>query len=139
MDGSAPGPAYLAVLGCEISFCRDGKSAIVWRPSADLTNTAGVVQGGFVSAVLDLTSAVAAATAHDQTADSASVRVAVEFFRPARAGHEYRVEGVVVNKSKRWITCDATVIDADGKMLARVQHLIALIQKVHAVESDMKG
>ena len=101
-----------------------------WTPPPTLLNNAGFVQGGFIAAALDLASAVAAATIQDDAESSASVRLTIEYFRPVLAnGGVLRVFGIVVQRSRKWVTVDASL--SSGKLLARAQHLISVAPAPH--------
>jgi uncharacterized protein (TIGR00369 family) len=125
--GEGSPPPYLGLLGLALSNASDGEAVVLWTPPQTLLNNAGFVQGGFIAAALDLATAVAAATIHDDVSSSASVRLTIEYFRPVRAdGGILRVFGKVVQRSRNWTTVDASISNLNGKMLARGQHLISV-------------
>lgn len=127
--GRGDPPAYLSLLGCHLESVGKGECIVNWRPPANLRNTAGAVQGGFVAAALDLSSAIAASTC-DVGTGTASVSLATEYFRPifADGSRTYSLRGKVVNKSRRWITSDAEAFNSDNKLCARARHLIAIVE-----------
>lgn len=129
--GRGDPPPYLSILGCRVESVGEGECVVNWTPPENLRNTGGAVQGGFVAAALDLASAIAASTC-DVGTGTASVRLDTEYFRPilADGSRVYSLRSKVANRSRRWITSDAEVFNADNKLCARARHLIALVGSV---------
>jgi uncharacterized protein (TIGR00369 family) len=127
--GRGEPPPYLSMLGCRLQTLGQGECVVHWTPPLTILNTGGVVQGGFIAAVLDLTSAIASATC-DIGVATATVRLDIEYFRPIQAdgSRSYVSNGNVVNKSRRWITSDASIVAPDSKLCARGRHLIAIVE-----------
>jgi uncharacterized protein (TIGR00369 family) len=93
----------------------DGTAEARWTPGMEWSGYPGVVHGGLVSTVLDeaMSKALAATGIRTFTAE-----IRVRFRRPVTAGGEYAIRGWVVDRVKRLITAEATLMDAAGEEFA---------------------
>ena len=96
----------------------------VWRMPADIrfANPVGVIQGGFLAAMVD--SAMGSATiTHARAAGrrvfSASIDMRISFLAPARVGSLLECSAVVVQGGARVAFAEAEVTDDTGVPIAR--------------------
>jgi len=99
--------------GLHIHFVRerDGAFTAEWRPTENWEGFEGIVHGGIISAVLDeaMSKAVAAMNYEALTGE-----LRVRFRRHVAAGENLRIRGWVVEKVKRLVKAEATLIATDG-------------------------
>lgn len=93
-----------------------------WRMFADerFANPAGVVQGGFVTALADAAMGAATITyLQGEKTYSASVELKMSFVRPAVVGSTLTATGEVVAGGKRVLFCECVINDDNGRVVAR--------------------
>ena len=81
-------------------------------------NPSGVVQGGFVAAMLDDTQGPALFGSSDGELYAPTIDFHVTFVRPARAG-EFVGVGRVINIGRTIVLTEAELFDADGELVAK--------------------
>ncbi|HLK46463.1 MAG TPA: PaaI family thioesterase [Acidimicrobiales bacterium] len=94
----------------------------VWEMPADerFENPAGLIQGGFLAAMADSSMGAAAVTfAQGRRVSVANAELKVSFLAPVRSGTTLRCEAVVVAGGSRTAFVEASVTDADGRLVAR--------------------
>jgi len=98
----------------------DGRS--VWKMFADerFENPAGIMQGGFLTAFVDSAmGAAAVTTVRGRKVFVANVELKISFMAPVLTDSDIICTAEVVSGGSRVAFVEATVVDADGKMLAR--------------------
>lgn len=127
VTGEAEPPTYVRLLGVELRSIGNGECVLQWTPSPSLLNSANIVQGGFIAAVLDLASGLATIEPQADNSATVSLKLDIEFFRAIKAdGHlTYNVTGNLVHRSRRWVTSDAVICNQE-KVFARTRHLMTL-------------
>jgi uncharacterized protein (TIGR00369 family) len=94
----------------------------VWRMAADerFANPAGILQGGFISALADAAMGAATIThLRDQRAFSSNVEMKTSFIRPASVGSVLTGTGWVVSAGQRVVFCEAEIVDDSDRLIAR--------------------
>jgi uncharacterized protein (TIGR00369 family) len=94
----------------------------VWQMDADerFENPAGLIQGGFLAALVDSSMGAAAVTfAEGRKVSVANAEMKVSFFAPVRRGATLRCEAVVVSGGSRTAFVEASVSDETGRLVAR--------------------
>ena len=94
----------------------------VWELLADerFENPAGLMQGGFLGAACDSAMGAAAVTfAEGRRVSIANAEMKVSFLAPVRSGTALRCEAVVVSGGARTAFVEASVTDAEGRLVAR--------------------
>jgi uncharacterized protein (TIGR00369 family) len=124
LDGTGPPPGYNDMLGVTLLHAGDGRCGMRWTPPEGLANYSGTVQGGFIATFLDMCSFAAGMTVVGAGEALVSVKLDVEFARPVLPGARYRGDGEVIVRSRRRVTADARVLDAEDRLLARAVHLL---------------
>jgi len=93
-----------------------------WSMEADerFANPAGVLQGGFVTALADAAMGAATIT-HVGSAPvySANVELKMSFIRPARVGSVLNGTGWVVSGGRRVVFCECEIRDERDALVAR--------------------
>ena len=95
--------------------------ATVWEMRADerFANPAGIVQGGFLAAMLDSSMGASAVTAlRGRKANVANAEMKVSFFRPARVGTMLRCETSTTHAGSTVLFLEGRVCDPDGQVVA---------------------
>ncbi|HEY8765842.1 MAG TPA: PaaI family thioesterase [Dehalococcoidia bacterium] len=77
----------------------------------------GVVQGGFLAAMLDDAMGPAAFTLLDEGSFAPTLEMKVSFVRPARAGPVI-AEGHVLHQSRRFVHVEGRLTTEDGQLIA---------------------
>jgi uncharacterized protein (TIGR00369 family) len=94
----------------------------VWEMAADerFENPAGIMQGGFLSALADSAMGAAAVTfAVGRRVSIANAEIKVSFLAPVRTGELLRCEAIVVAGGSRTAFVEASVTADDGRLVAR--------------------
>lgn len=94
----------------------------VWHmtPGEQFANPAGVVQGGFVSALADTAMASATITnLQGRKAFAANTELKISFLRPAVVGRPLTCTARVIGGGKRVTFVEAEVVDDDGSLVAK--------------------
>lgn len=93
----------------------------VWEMRADerFANPAGVIQGGFISALLDSSMGASAVTSlKGRRARVANAEIKVSFLRAAKVGSVLRCEATVIEAGNTVIFVEARVSDDDERLIA---------------------
>lgn len=94
----------------------------VWEMHADerFANPAGIVQGGFIGAMLDSAMGASAVTAlAGRRANVANAEMKVSFLRPVTVGQTLRCEASVTHVGKTVMFLEGRVLDAHQQEVAR--------------------
>lgn len=94
----------------------------VWQMDADerFENPAGLIQGGFLSALADSAMGAAAVTfAVDRKVSVANAEMKASFLAPVRRGATLRCEAIVVAGGSRAAFVEATITDETGRLVVR--------------------
>lgn len=92
---------------------------VVWeaRPDDRHLSSRNAVHGGYLAALLDSVLGSAIASEVGAGVDYVTVDLAVKMIRPVNAGTVLRAEGRSLNVSRRIGTAEASVHDADGRLI----------------------
>ncbi len=93
--------------------------SVVWeaRPDERHLSSRNAVHGGYLAALLDSVLGSAIASEVEAGVDYVTVDLAVKMIRPVTAGTVLRAEGRSLNVSRRIGTAEASVHDADGRLI----------------------
>lgn len=94
----------------------------VWQMAADerFTNPAGVLQGGFLAAFCDSAMGAASVTwAQGRKVRSANAELKVSFLAPVSPGGTVTCTAEVIAGGGRVAFVEATVVDDEGRLVAR--------------------
>lgn len=95
--------------------------ATVWEMRADerFANPAGIIQGGFLSAMLDSSMGASAVTAlQGRRANVANAEMKVSFLRPAKVGSTLRCETKTTHAGTTVLFLEGRIVDTDGNVIA---------------------
>lgn len=113
-------PPSAATLGWElISFDAEAQTIRVgFLGKPEFLNPAGMVQGGFLAAMLDDTMGPLVYAAHNGTKFGSTTDLHVTYLRPVKAG---RIEaaGRVVKAGRSMTFLEGELFDAEGRLCAR--------------------
>lgn len=93
-----------------------------WQMFADerFANPAGVLQGGFVTALADAAMGAATIThLQGERTYSANVELKMSFVRPAVVGSTLTAVGEVVGGGRRVLFCECSITDEADRLVAR--------------------
>ncbi len=121
-DGAPP---YISGTGLDEAIryvsVEKGLFVVEWTVAMRLCHRDGLVQGGFVTVVADLGQAMAFWSTSEGPESYSTSDFHTRFFRPLKAGHTYRVESRVINRSRRIGIVESRFINIeDGKLCATV-------------------
>jgi uncharacterized protein (TIGR00369 family) len=119
IEGRAPMPASAATLGWELIAVspEDGTIEVAFTAGPAFVNPAGVIQGGFLAAMLDETLGPALVAGLDPGDFAPTTDLHVQFLRPARPGR-LTGRGRVVRRGKDVGFLAGELLDADGVVVA---------------------
>ena len=106
-----------ALLGWKPLEVESGRSRVEFQAKEEFYNPAGVVQGGFLAAMLDDTMGPAAASTVGPLEHVTTVEMKISFIRPAQAG-KLIGDGRVVHKGRSIIFAEASLSTEDGSLVA---------------------
>ena len=115
--GKLPPPPCVEVLGSTFVEVEPGRARMAFEAKEEFYNPAGVVQGGFLAAMLDDTMGPAAASVVGPKEFVTTVEMKVSFVRPAQAG-KLIGEGRVVHKGRSIVFVEASLSADDGALIA---------------------
>jgi uncharacterized protein (TIGR00369 family) len=95
--------------------------ATIWQMRADerFANPAGIIQGGFLSAMLDSSMGASAVTAlRGRKANVANAEMKVSFLRPARVGSVLRCETSTTHAGSTVLFLEGRILDDEGNLIA---------------------
>ena len=117
---SFPMPPASELLGWELlrEDAEKGEIEIAFSPGPETLNPRGVIQGGFVAAMLDDTMGPALVALTHGKVMASSIDLNVSFLKPARLGRLI-CTGRVVSLGRRVAFLEAELFDAEGTLLAR--------------------
>lgn len=117
VDGEEPGPPCAQLLGWTALEMEPGRSRIEFEARPEFVNPGGVVQGGFLAAMLDDTMGPSAVAANGGDAFTPTLELKVSFLRPARPGRLV-ADGHVVHMGRSIVFLAGSLSDEQGKVVA---------------------
>lgn len=117
--GELPLPPMLRTLGIEPVEVGEGRTAFAVVPRHDHYNPAGVVHGGLAATLCDTAMACAIYTLLPAGANQTTLELKVNYVRAVTVDTgRVTCEGKVIHLGSRTATCEASVVDEDGELLA---------------------
>jgi uncharacterized protein (TIGR00369 family) len=119
VEGRAPLPAAAVTLGWELVAIdpEEGTIEVAFTAGAAFLNPAGVVQGGFLAAMLDDTMGPALVSGLEPGDFAPTTDLHVQFLRPARPGRLLG-RGRVVRRGREIGFLAGELLDEDGAVVA---------------------
>lgn len=118
--GEHPIPETARMMGCrplDVDPVR-GWVRIAWDGKPEFTNPAGMVQGGFLAAMLDDTMSLAIIAMLGAGHFVPTLEMKLSFLEPAYPG-ELIAEGIVLRKGRRFVFVEGTVERPDGTLCCK--------------------
>ena len=115
--GKIPPPPSAALLGWQALVAEPGKIHIAFEATEEFYNHFGVIQGGFLAAMLDDTLGPAVVTLLEPRDAVSTIEIKVNYLRPARAGRLIG-EGRVVHKGRSIAFVEGTLSTEEGTLVA---------------------
>lgn len=120
-----PGATMLSELGASFEAVGVDGESLGWAngtvvPSPLAAGPGGMVMAGVHALLLDAAMDMAvSAVAPEGTRVPTNVELAVEILHPVGVGSTYRLRGMVVHASWQGAQAEATMIDAEGRVMSR--------------------
>ncbi|WP_084958563.1 PaaI family thioesterase [Thermoactinospora rubra] len=117
--GRMPPPPAAVTLGWELVHAdpEAGTIEVAFEAGERFLNPAGVIQGGFLAAMLDDTLGPALVATLPPGRFASTLALTVQFLRPARPGRLHG-HGQVVKRGREICFLSGTLTDADGRIVA---------------------
>jgi uncharacterized protein (TIGR00369 family) len=96
-----------------------GRVEISWTPPEELCNPGGTVHGGYIALILDNAVCMAGASTGEVFMPMLTLSLNVDYVRPVKAGETHTVVGVCVHPGRTRMLSNATITDADGRLVAQ--------------------
>jgi uncharacterized protein (TIGR00369 family) len=110
---------FTRLIGMQRDFSENGKAQISLDPHTDLGNVIGAVHGGVVVTLLDVVMASAAVSRVDFQKTVVTLNLNTSFLEPGRGVLIAQGEVVDCDDDVAW--CQARVLDAHGRLVAKAQ------------------
>jgi molybdopterin converting factor subunit 1 len=110
-------PAYAELLGIRPLHAEPGRVQFEFRATEQFLNPAGVVQGGFLTTMLDETMGPAALSALGPGFMVPTLELKVNFLRPARPGRLV-ADARVVHQGRSVVFLESSLRDENGALIA---------------------
>lgn len=123
-------PAFLGMLGGRVvALDRDaGTCTMAFDISTDFCHSVDIIQGGFVTAMLDAAASHAAFALVDGVTALATLEIKVSFLEPSRAG-VYRAVGIINRVGQSTAFLSGELYTDDGRLTAMATTTARLIRK----------
>jgi len=119
IDGELPAPPIARTLGFLLAEVGEGRAVFKGVPAEDYMNPLGTVHGGWAATLLDSALGCAVHATMKPGEAYTTVEFKVNLVRPIMPETgEVTCEGVVVHRGRTIATSEATLKDANGKLLA---------------------
>jgi uncharacterized protein (TIGR00369 family) len=115
-DGGMP---LLGQLGVHFDTYGDGWVQATWTPTSSACNPLGGVHGGVFGVVHDAAMNFATNSALDSGDRAATLDISYQTIRPAAEGDVLAVRGAIVRVAKQVAYVEATVQDAEERLVSR--------------------
>lgn len=104
---------FRTLLGLELQQAAGGRVLVTATPTAEHCNAGGLVHGGYLSALADFATGVAALSANDMTAMAPHASLTMQNIALARPGEILRCEATCTRTGRRAATAEATITAGD--------------------------
>jgi uncharacterized protein (TIGR00369 family) len=118
-EGHIPPQPYYEEVGLSVDGAEPGKARLTWKPTPAVSRPEGTVQGGYIAMILDEVCGCAASTHGDRVYPMITLNLNIDYLKPVRPGHTYRVTGEVVHPGKRRIVANSYIRDSSDAMVAQ--------------------
>ncbi len=105
------------LLGMQLFETEPGHRRVEFQAREEFYNPAGVVQGGFLAAMLDMTMGEAARSVVEQAKTQMTLEMKISYIQPAKAG-KLTGKGRVLHKGRSIIFAEGSLMAEDGALVA---------------------
>jgi uncharacterized protein (TIGR00369 family) len=121
-DGKLPAPPIALTLGFDLDLVEDGRAVFTLEPGEHHYNPIGSVHGGVFATLLDSATGCAVHSTLPAGVAYTSLDLNVKFLRGmTTATGRVTCEGKVVHRGRRMALAEASLTDAQGRLLATAQ------------------
>lgn len=117
--------AYSQLLGCRVVRLDSGVAEVALALTPPLRNRGGVLHGGALFSLVDITMGLACSTSHGFDQQSVTLECKINYVRPVADG-EVSCIATVLHAGRRTLVVEAEVSQA-GKMVAKAQGTFAAL------------
>ena len=127
---NARAPGFIKMLGGKIvAVDTEARScAFAFTVSTDFCHSVDVVQGGFITAMLDAAMSHAAFASIDAITGVSSLEIKTSYLEPTRAGR-LRAVGQIVKSSSKTAFLEGRLYNDDGLLTATTSSVAKLVRK----------
>jgi uncharacterized protein (TIGR00369 family) len=119
VDGRIPPPPIAKLMGFELDSVSAGRASFTVVPHESQYNPIGTIHGGLVCTLLDSVAGCAAQSTLPKGMAYTSLEIKVSYLRPVLpSSGTLTAVGTVTKPGRRAAFVDATVVDAEGKLVA---------------------
>jgi uncharacterized protein (TIGR00369 family) len=128
MEGRLAGPPWGQVMGYSCESAEPGKVRFSVEPAEWTANPAGVVHGGFTTALLDTVMTLVVVSLLPPERSATTLDLQIHFVRPATPGAgKLLAEATAVHIGSTVGTAEGRVSDQDGRLIAHGTATMAII------------
>lgn len=127
---NAHGPAFLKLLGGKIVDIdpREKTSTFEFNITTQFCHSVDVVQGGFITAMLDAAMSHAVFVSTAEVAGVSSLEIKTSYLEPTRAG-QLKAVGQVLKMSHKTAFMEGRLYNADGLLTATASSVAKLVRR----------
>lgn len=111
--------AFSQLLGCEVIRLETGIAEVSLSLAPELRNRGGVLHGGALFSLVDITMGLACSTSHGFDQRSATLECKINYVKPVVEGAVHCI-ATVLHPGRRTLVVEAEVLQA-GKLMAKAQ------------------
>lgn len=120
VDGRVPHGEHHRLLGLRYRKADPGRVSVDWTPPAALVNFAGSgVHGGYVAMAFDDVCGSACASAGERAFPVITLNLDIDFLRPVRPDHTYRLDAELVHGGRQRMIVNARVLEPTDTLAAQ--------------------
>ncbi len=126
---NARGPKFIGMLGGQLVDFDTDKTACTFEfnISKDFCHSIDIVQGGFVTAMLDAAMSHAVFICDQEIMNVSSLEIKTSYLAPTRAG-KLRVEGWVIKQSYKTAFMESHLYDENNELTATASSVAKLVR-----------
>jgi len=130
VEGRRPPSPVAQILGAKIveAVPNSGRVTIEFEGQGFPTHVLGHVAGGFIAAMLDVTTSLAPATTYEPNEYGPSLELKVNFIRAAQVG-KFRGIGRTLHRTKSIAFTEAELRDEAGELIATASSTLRIIRQ----------
>lgn len=117
--------AFSELLGCRVVRLEEGMAEVALALTPPLRNRGGVLHGGAMFSLVDITMGLACSTSHGFDQRSVTLECKINYLRPVADG-EVTCVAKVLHAGRRTLVVEAEVAQA-GKIMAKAQGTFAAL------------